>query len=120
MGFRFTQNIGRLIENLVFLELKRRQTFYPEIELYYWKDVHHREVDFVVKEGLKVKEFIQACWDIQNEKTKNREIRSLLKVMKTSGKEQATVITQDYEATEQIKEKKIRFLPLWRWLLDFN
>lgn len=49
IGFRFTQNLGRLAENLVFLELKRKEILQPQLELYYWKDVHHREVDFLIK-----------------------------------------------------------------------
>lgn len=49
IGFRFTQNLGRLDENLVFLELKRKEILQPQLELYYWKDVHHREVDFLIK-----------------------------------------------------------------------
>lgn len=118
VGFRFTENLGRLAENLVFLELKRRQSFNPESELYYWKDEHHREVDFVIKEGLKVKELIQVCWDARDEKTKDREIRSLLKAMKLFSLKEALVITEDEEAEETIKEQRIRFMPLWKWLLD--
>ncbi|MEW6618964.1 MAG: ATP-binding protein [bacterium] len=58
IGFRFSENLGRLAENLVFLELERRRCAKPNLELYYWKDVHHREVDFVVKEDFKPKELI--------------------------------------------------------------
>lgn len=79
---RFSDNIGRFAENIVFITLKRKQALNPQIELFYWKDVHHREVDFVVKYGLKVIHLIQVCWNIQEEKTKNREFRSLTKAMK--------------------------------------
>src|SRR3989338_6746044 len=53
LGFRFSENIGKLAENIVFLSLKRKQFLEPQIELFYLKDVDHREVDFVVKDGLK-------------------------------------------------------------------
>ena len=117
IGFRFSENVGRLAENLVFLELKRKQVINPEMELYYWKDQHHREVDFVVKDGLRVKELIQVCWELSRSETRNREIRALLKTMEEFKLREALVITEDYEAEEKIKNKQIKFFPLWKWLL---
>ena len=117
IGFRFSENIGSLVENIVFLELQRRQVQQPEIELYYWKDVHHREVDFVVKKGQKISDLIQVCWNLSNLKTKDREIRSLVKAMDELGKEEATIITEEHEGLEDVKGKKITYVPLWRWLL---
>jgi predicted AAA+ superfamily ATPase len=118
VGFRFSENIGRLAENVVFLELKRRQTFHPDLELYYWKDVHHREVDFVLKEGVKVTQLIQVCWNVDDAKTKDRELRSLAKAMQELHPECALVVTEDYEAEELFKGKPITFTPLWKWLLS--
>jgi hypothetical protein len=118
IGFRFSENVGRLAENIVFLELKRKQVTNPELELYYWKDQHHREVDFVVKDGLKVKELIQVCWGLHRTETRNRELKSLLKAMEEFKLKEASVITEDYESEEEIKDKKIKFLPLWKWLLN--
>ncbi len=118
IGFRFSENVGRLAENLVFLELKRKQAVNPDLEFYYWKDQHHREVDFVVKDRLKIKQLIQVCWDISRRETKNREIRALLKAMGEFKLKEALVITEDYEAEEKIKTKQINFLPLWKWLLS--
>lgn len=117
IGFRFSENVGRLAENLVFLELKRKQAANPDLEFYYWKDQLHREVDFVVKDRLKVKQLIQVCWELIRKETKNREIRALLKAMGEFKLKEALVITEDYEAQEQIKNKQINFLPLWKWLL---
>jgi len=117
VGFRFSENIGKLVENIVFLELRRRQALHPEMEMYYWKDEHHREVDFVVKQGKNVGELIQVCWNLNDPKTKNREIRSLAKAMDELNKNEATIITEEYEAVEDVKGKKITYAPLWRWLL---
>ena len=50
MGFRFSENRGKIAENTVFLALKQRELREPQMELFYWKDIHHREVDFVIKE----------------------------------------------------------------------
>ncbi len=117
IGFRFSQNMGRLAENLVFLELKRKEMLVSNLEIYYWKDVNHREVDFLIKENLKVKQLIQVCWEVNRPETKNREIRALLKAMKEFNLEEGLIITDDYEAEENIKGKKINYIPLWKWYL---
>jgi len=117
IGFRFSQNMGRLAENLVFLELKRKEMLGSNLEIYYWKDVNHREVDFLIKENLKVKQLIQVCWEVNRPETKNREIRALLKAMKEFNLKEGLIITDDYEAEENIKGKKINYIPLWKWYL---
>jgi len=117
IGFRFSENIGKLAENLVFLELKRRQASHPELELFYWKDIHHREVDFVIKEGSGIQELIQVCWNTQEAKTKDREIKSLVKAMNELDQNEALVLTENYEGEEKFKRKKIKFTPLQKWLL---
>lgn len=118
VGFRFSENIGRSAENAVFLELRRRQAFQPELEFYYWKDIHHREVDFVVKEGLKITDLIQVCWNVEDPGTKNRELRALRKAMDELKSATGLVLTEEYEAEEEVKAKKIRFVPLWKWFLS--
>ncbi|MEA1939321.1 MAG: ATP-binding protein [Candidatus Caldatribacteriota bacterium] len=120
VGFRFSQNMGRLAENLVFLELKRKEILGSNLEIYYWKDVNHREVDFLIKENLKVKQLIQVCWEVNRPETKNREIRALLKAMKEFNLEEGLIITDDYEAEENIKGKKINYIPLWKWYLKVD
>ena len=118
VGFRFSQNLGKMAENLVYLELKRREAINPHLEFFYWKDEQHREVDFVVKEKLKVNQLIQVCWNLDNAKTRKREIGSLLKAMNEFNFECGLIITDDEEGEEIIKEKKIIFQPLWKWLLE--
>ncbi|MBU4483765.1 MAG: ATP-binding protein, partial [Actinobacteria bacterium] len=117
VGFRFSQNMGRLAENLVFLELKRKEMLGSNLEIYYWKDVNHREVDFLIKEDLKVRQLIQVCWEVNRPETKNREIRALLKAMKEFNLEEGLIITDDYKAEENIKGKKINYIPSWEWYL---
>ena len=117
VGFRFSENLGKLAENTVFLELKRQQILSPELELYYWKDEQHHEVDFVVKEGLKVSGLIQVCWNASDENTRDREIRGLIKAMAEFNLGEATVITEEEDGHEEVKGKILRFVPLWKWLL---
>jgi len=121
IGFRFSQNLGRLAENIVFLELVRRRVLEKnDLELYYWKDPQHREVDFVVKESLNVTQVLQVCWEINRPETKIREIKALLKAMEKLKLNEGFVITQDLEKEESIRDKKIRYVPLWRWLSPFE
>jgi predicted AAA+ superfamily ATPase len=117
LGFRFSENIGRLAENIVFLALKRKQMLDPQWELFYWKDAQHREVDFVVKCGNGVERLIQVCWNMRDEKTKNRECRSLQKAMQELKVDQATIITDDAEGEEKLNGFTVKTIPLWKWLL---
>lgn len=117
VGFRFTENKGFAFENLVALKLKKGQSLNPLFEIYYWKDYLNHEVDFVVKEGLEVKELIQVSYDLSKEETKKREIRALFKAMEEFKLDESLVITEDYEGEEEIKNKRIKFIPLWKWLL---
>ncbi len=69
----------------------------PNLEIYYWKDARHIEADFVVKEKSAVREIIQVCWNIDDPKTKKREIDSLVKAMDNLKMENGLIITEDYE-----------------------
>lgn len=112
MSFRFSEDNGRLAENLVFIELKRRRK-----EIYYWKSAK-TETDFVIKEGMKIKQLIQICWNIEDKKTKEREIKGLLESMKEFHLRTGLIITEDYFGEEKVEGKKIKFVPLWKWLLE--
>jgi predicted AAA+ superfamily ATPase len=112
---RFSTDTGRLMENAVFLELLRRTNIHPLMEIYFLR-VNNREIDFVVKEGMKMS-LIQVCYEIEDLKRREREIKSLLK---GSGKLKCNdlqIITWDYEGEEKFNGLSIRFIPLWKWLI---
>jgi predicted AAA+ superfamily ATPase len=117
VGFRFSENLGRLAENIVFLKLKKETLNNPDLEIFYWKDEYHKEVDFVIKEKLKITQLIQVCWNIEDEMTKKREVNSLVKAMDEFKLKEGLVITEDFESEEKLNGRKIIFLPLWKWLL---
>jgi predicted AAA+ superfamily ATPase len=100
------------MENLIAIELKRRGN-----ELFYWKDRQGGEVDFVVREGLRVEQLIQVMFVSGLDEVERRELKALLKVSKELGCEELLCITWDYEDELECEEKKIRFSPLWKWLL---
>ena len=120
-AFRFSSDIGRLYENAVAVELKKSE-MKGVANIYYWKNPQQEEVDFVVKQGLKVKRLIQICYDIDDIKTKEREVRALIKASKELKCKNLIVITEDYKRKEQISwfgiRREIEFLPLWKWLLQ--
>jgi len=117
LAFTFSENIGKLMENTVAVELLRQRSGSgSRLELYYWKDQQHREVDFVIKEGADVARLIQACYDIDDPKTKERELKSLVKAAGELDCSDLLVITWDWECDEEFKGGDIRFVPLWQWL----
>ncbi len=113
----FSENIGRIMENAVLLELKRRQSLSPLTEIYYWKSQSGKEADFAVKNGTNVKEIIQVSYSTDDRETKDREVNALLSACKDIRVRNLTVITWDYDAHEKHSGKAIKFIPLWKWLL---
>jgi predicted AAA+ superfamily ATPase len=110
--FAATPDYGWLIENIVAIELLRRKK-----EIYYFKNRNGAEVDFVVKQGLKVSELIQVCYDISDTDVKKREVRAIVKANKELSADRNTIITWDFEAEEKHGNYAVSFIPLWRWLL---
>ncbi len=114
---KFMSNFGRLYENCVAIELKRRKK-----EFYYWKNTEREEVDFVIKNNTKIGQLIQVCYDITDPDTKKREIKALLKAGRDLKCNNLLVINKDYENKEKLEwfgiKGKIKFIPLWKWLLE--
>ncbi len=115
-GLLYSQGIkdkGRLMENLVFSNLQKKW----EKNLFYYRSSDGKEVDYVLKEGQKIEQLIQVCYDIENYLTKEREIKGLFKASRELKCSNLLVITWDYEYEETIDDKKIFYQPLWKWLL---
>jgi len=115
ISFKFSRNMGHIYENIVFLELQRRNK-----DLYYWKSHKGKEVDFVIKKGLNITEAIQVCFSLADDKTRQRELRALAEVKNELKAEHLTVITDDEESTVPIEHPRcqgeINIIPLWKWL----
>jgi len=118
-GFKFSSDSGFGMENLVFLHLKRHQAINPGVELYYWKDTHGREVDFVVKQGLEIRFLIQVCYRTDDIYTLKRELRALQKAMEELRTKKAIVITGDNrEGKEKLPCGTVSYVPVQEWLLN--
>lgn len=120
-AFKLSPDFGKLYENAVALELKKKE-LNNEINIFYWKNQQQEEVDFVVKEGTKIKQLIQVCFDITNQETKNREIRALIKAGKELKCNNLLIITENIEKEEKTEwfgdKANIRYIPLYKWLLE--
>ncbi|MBI2143560.1 ATP-binding protein [Candidatus Woesearchaeota archaeon] len=103
---------GTLMENLVFIEHLRRDK-----EVYYYKSADGKEVDFVVLEKGRVKELLQVAFSLEDTRTREREIASLLKASKELKCSNLSIITNSEEGEEKIKGKNVKLIPLWKWLL---
>ncbi|MBI4896073.1 MAG: ATP-binding protein [Candidatus Aenigmarchaeota archaeon] len=118
LAFQSSGNYGRLMENVVAIELlRRRSNEGAKTGIDYYKDYFGKEVDFVITEGMTVRQLIQVCYDVENADTKEREIRSLLKASDDLRCKNLLIITWDSEGKESARGKKIIYMPLWKWLL---
>ena len=109
---------GRLFENAVLLELRRRKALNEEIN--FWRNKEGIEVDFIVRKGTEIREAIQVAYNLDNKKTRDREIRGLVECSKSMGIKKGMIITRDDEGTETIEGIHIKFIPLWKWLLKLR
>lgn len=120
-AFKFSHDFGRLYENVVAIELKKLE-INQRANIYYWKNSQQEEVDFIVKEGPNVTQLIQVCYNLDDIKTREREIRALLKAGKELKCKKLIVVTENYESEENAEwfgiKGKIRFIPLWKWLIS--
>lgn len=110
VGFQFSEEKGRLLENLVFVELKRRNK-----EIYYFSG--KGQCDFVVREGFKIKEAIQVCYSL-NDGNKDREFNGLLEALEKFNLKEGLILTFEKDGEVVTNKKKIRILPVWKWLLE--
>ncbi|MCF8227147.1 MAG: ATP-binding protein [Bacteroidales bacterium] len=111
LAFHHTEDNGRLLENLVFLELKRKGK-----EIYY----HNRkkECDFVIKEKSKIVEAIQVSWSIEVESTYNREMAGLLDAVNSYGLKEGLILTESMEREFEVEGVRIGIKPVWKWMLE--
>ncbi len=106
VSFKFSKDEGKSAENLVFLELRKK-----EKEFFYWKNEKHEEVDFILKNPDNSLTAINVTY---SDEIKERELNALLDFKeKFSKTKEMIIITKDIEKMEE----NIRYIPLWKWLL---
>ena len=102
---------GRILENIVFIELKRRM-----LDIFYFRN--NKECDFVIEEKGKITKAIQVTYEL-NDQNRDREIKGLLEAMKYFNLKEGLLLTYDNsESKLEIEGKKIIIKPVWKWLLE--
>ncbi|PIU03718.1 hypothetical protein COT44_01785 [Candidatus Shapirobacteria bacterium CG08_land_8_20_14_0_20_39_18] len=112
VAFSFSKNQGRLLENTVFLKLRRLQNE----GIYYYKTKKDHEVDFYLPSK---KIFIQVSKSIIGDpNTRQRELQALSEAMEEVEKTTGIIITEDEKEKIEFAGKNIKVLPIYEWLLD--
>jgi predicted AAA+ superfamily ATPase len=110
MSLRMTEDRGALLENLVYMQL-RKQGMNPE----YYLTKSGAEVDFILTgDSRRKRQLIQVCWTTRDPSTQEREVGSLLAAMKELGMKHGTLVTW---LNEEISDDRIDVVPAWKWLL---
>lgn len=110
MSIRAHLDRGALLENLVYMHLRRRGA-----QIEYVATSGGSEVDFVVTpSGRGARELIQVSWSLERPDTRAREVGGLSEAMKELRIANGTIVTRLEEGTEG----RIRIVPVWKWLLD--
>ena len=109
--FSFSSNNLQKLENLVFIELKRRW-----YEMFYHRA--KKECDFLIRDRWVITQAYQVSWSMYESDTRKREIDWILEAMKIYNLQEWTILTNDDEEIIEIDWKTIKILPVWKWLLN--
>jgi len=105
-----TSDSGRLLENAVFLQLKREG-----YEIFYSNE--KGECDFIIKKGSGYLQAIQVTWEL-TENNKERETQGLINSCKSFNLKVGKIITSGQEETLNKDDIKIEVIPYWKWILS--
>ena len=116
VGFRTSDDRGRFLENIIFIELKRRNK-----DIYFHKE--RNECDFVIKYKNKIEEVIQVCIHLESVDIKKRVYGGLIEAMRAYGLQSGIILTEGAEYNETFIfegiEYNIKVLAVWKWLLNY-
>lgn len=110
-AFNLSENLGRLLENQVFVELLRRG-YIPGQTLFYYRTRNDKEVDFVTRKGAKVEQLIQVCYDMTSEKTRKRELDALTEAAEELHCDNLLVITNDQQVGVEWRDLTINIVSI--------
>src|SRR3989344_5645774 len=110
VSFKFKEDVGKLLENLVYIELRRRgNTIY--------RHKANNDCDFIISDKNKVISAMQVTrkFDEENE---HRELLGLVEAMKEHNLNTGLILTEDQTQEKVIENKKILIKPVWQWILE--
>ncbi|MFH1439430.1 MAG: ATP-binding protein [Candidatus Woesearchaeota archaeon] len=112
VSFKFSENKGRILENLVFMALQKNYD-----EIFYHKD--KSECDFLIKKGAKIITAIQVSLTLKDPDTRKRELKGILEAIHTHKLKEGIILTEKEEETIINENKKIYVKPVYKWLEEF-
>jgi len=110
-AFAVSENLGRLLENQVFIELMRRG-YDTEKTIFYYRSRNDKEVDFVLRNGAHIERLVQVCYDMSSPKTEKREVDSILECAGELKCNNLTIVTRDEERTIEKDGYTIAVVPI--------
>jgi uncharacterized protein len=115
VSFKFSEDVGRMLETLVYHELKRRKQ-----NIYFHRKKY--ECDFLIKKENRIVEAIQVCTSLKEPSTKDREHAGLLEAMQTYKLSEGLLLTLEEETQYTIENEgkiwDVIVKPIWKWLLE--
>ena len=113
-AFNLSENLGKLLENQVFIELLHRG-YSTEKTLFYYRSRNDRETDFVLREGNRVKQLVQVCYDLSKSKTEKREVDSLVECAGELGCNDLIIVTWNEERIIEKDGYTIKVVPVGKF-----
>ena len=110
-AFALSENLGRLLENLVFIELIRRG-YDTDKTMFYYRSRNDKEVDFVLRKGPHIECLVQVCYDMSSPKTEKREVDSLVECAGELKCDNLIIVTNNDERTLEKDGYKIDVIPI--------
>ena len=110
-AFSVTENLGRLLENQIFIELVRRG-YDTEKTMFYYRSRNDKEVDFVLRQGAHIERLVQVCYDLSSPKTEKREVDAIVECAGELKCDCLTIVTYDDDRTIEKDGYGIDVIPI--------
>ena len=110
-AFSLSDNLGRLLENQVFIELVRRG-YDVERTMFYYRSRNDKEVDFVLRKGAHIERLVQVCYDMSNPKTEKREVDSIVECAGELKCNNLVIVTNNDKRTIEKDGYRIDIVPI--------
>lgn len=113
-AFSLSDNLGRLLENQVFVELLR-QGYDTDKTMFYYRSRNDKEVDFVLRKGTHIEQLVQVCYDMSNAKTEKLEVDSLIECAVELNCRNLVIVTNNDERVIEKDGYRINVVPVAKW-----
>ena len=110
-AFSLSDNLGRLLENQVFVELIRRG-YNTDKTIFYYRSRNDKEVDFVLRNGPYITRLVQVCYDLGSPKTEKREVDALLECAGELNCDNLLIVTNAEQRTIEKNGYRIDVVPI--------